>query len=358
MDAKAYWVGFNTIKGIGAVRMQALLDYFGDLEVAWHAPYDALCAAGLTEKIAQNVIVYRRHVDLEKLLCKILAQGIKVIIREDAEYPRRLREIAYPPPVLYVRGEIDPRDDWAVAVVGTRNASSYGRQVAAEVGKHLARNGITVVSGLARGIDRIAHESALDAGGRSLAVLGSGVDRIYPPEHRFLANQMIQTGALISDYPPGTPPESINFPPRNRIISGLSVAVVIVEAGKESGALITAEFAAEQGREVFAVPGNIFNPQSAGTNYLIQQGAKPMLKVEDILEELNLQQVVHTAALPLLPSDEVESSLFRLLSKEPLHIDDIRAQSGLPIERVSATLAMMELKGIIRQVGYMSYVLC
>lgn len=357
MDAKAYWVGFNTIKGIGAVRMQVLLDYFGDLEVAWHAPYDALCAAGLPEKIVQNVIFCRRHVDLEKLLCEISAQGIKVIIKEDASYPKRLREIAYPPPVLYMRGEINQRDDRAVAVVGTRNASSYGMQVAAEIGKHLALNGVTVVSGLARGIDRIVHESALDAGGRSLAVLGSGVDRIYPPEHRFLANQMIQAGALISDYPPGTPPESVNFPPRNRIISGLSVAVVIVEAGKESGALITAGFAAEQGREVFAVPGNIFNPQSAGTNYLIQQGAKPMLKVEDILEELNLQQAVHTAALPLLPGDEVESSLFRLLSREPLHIDDIREQSGLPIEKVSATLAMMELKGMIRQVGYMSYVL-
>jgi DNA processing protein len=211
---------------------------------------------------------------------------------------------------------------------------------------------------LARGIDMIAHDAALKAGGRTFAILGSGVDRIYPPENRLLAEQIIKNGAVMSDYPPGTPPEAINFPPRNRIISGLSIGVVIVEGGLGSGALITATFAAEQGREVFSVPGNIHNAQSEGTNYLIQQGARPLLKKEEILEALNLQQIMeYRATKAILPDNEVELSLFQILCKNPKYIDDIREQSGLPIEKVSATLAMMELKGMIRQVGHMNYVL-
>ena len=344
------------VRGIGAVRLQALLDYFGDAQVAWGAPADALLHAGLSQKIVGNFIRLRSSLDLEKVMERLDKLGISVLTRQDEAYPRRLKEIDQPPPVIYVRGEILAEDDFSVAVVGTRRVTVYGRQVAEEVAQFLAQNGITVVSGLARGVDAVAHDSAIKNGGRTFAVLGSGVDRIYPPEHQNLAERVIQCGALISDYAPGTPPDAINFPPRNRIISGLSLASVIIEAGETSGALITATFAAEQGREVLAVPGPIHAPQSKGTNRLIQQGARPMLKVEDILDALKLDHVQsQQQARSLLPADAVEASILSLMSMEPLHIDEIQAQSGLSIDKVSATLTLLELKGMIRQVGGLNY---
>ncbi len=218
-------------------------------------------------------------------------------------------------------------------------------------------SGVTVVSGLARGVDAIAHQTALENGGRSIAVMGCGLDRIYPPEHAGLAEKMMASGALISDYAPGTPPDASNFPPRNRIISGLAMATVVVEAGDTSGALITAQFAVDQGREVFAVPGNILAPQSKGTNRLIAQGAHPLLSVNDLLESLDLTRVTEQRQVrKTLPGDEFEQKLLGVLSHEPLHMDEIRHQSGLPMERVSSTLVMMELKGLVRQVGGNQYV--
>jgi DNA processing protein len=220
----------------------------------------------------------------------------------------------------------------------------------------LARQGITVVSGLARGVDGVAHHTALNNNGRTIAVLGSGVDEIYPPEHRLLAEKIAIQGAVISDYAPGTPPDSANFPPRNRIISGLSAAVVVVEAGETSGALITATFAAEQGKDVFAVPGGIYSPQSKGTNRLIQQGASPLLDPKDILDLLDIHQVEHyKQASLMLPADEVESTLLRILQLEPRTIDEIKALSGLAVEKISASLTMLELKGMVRQLNGSSY---
>jgi DNA processing protein len=211
---------------------------------------------------------------------------------------------------------------------------------------------------LARGIDRVAHEAALKAGGRSIAVLGSGVDRVYPPEHASLAARMAAQGAVVSDYPLGTPPDASNFPPRNRIIAGLSLATVVVEAAETSGALITATFAAEQGRDVFAVPGGIYAPQSKGTNRLILQGAHPLIMFEDLLVELNLGKVPQQrAARTLLPANDIEARLAKLLADEPRHVDDICVQSGLPIDQVSATLTIMELKGMVRQAGGMNFAL-
>jgi DNA processing protein len=356
MDAR-YWIAFNLVKGIGAVRLRALHGHFGDLALAWQAPADALQAAGLSAKLAGRVLQVRASLDLDQYMAQIAAQGIQVLTWEDEAYPSHLKEIDQPPPVLYVRGELAAEDAWAVAVVGTRRVTAYGRQVTEELASHLARNGVTVVSGLARGVDAIAHQAALKAGGRTLAVLGNGVDRIYPPEHRALAGQIAASGALLSDYAPGTPPESANFPPRNRLISGLSLAVVVVEAGETSGALITAQFAVDQGREVFAVPGNILAPQSKGTNRLIQQGAHPLLSARDLLETLNLTRVSEQRVVrKVLPADTVEAQVLNVLAHEPIHVDDIRSQTGLPIERVSATLVMMELKGMVRQVGGMNYV--
>ncbi len=356
MNPKAYWVGFNLVKGIGAVRLRALLDYFGSLEMAWQAPVDGLRSAGLPARILENLLKIRKDCSLDTIWENIERQGVEVLTWEDEGYPRRLKQIDQPPPVLYVRGAIRAEDEFCVAVVGTRRVTVYGRQVAEELGAFLAHNGVTVVSGLARGVDRLAHEAALKAGGRTLAVLGSGVDRIYPPEHAQLAARIISQGAVISDYALGTPPDSSNFPPRNRIISGLSLATVVVEASEESGALITSTFAAEQGREVFAVPGSIYAPQSKGTNRLIVQGAHPLVKYEQILEELNLSNAPQQReARTLLPADDVEARLLDVLADEPQHIDAICIGSGLPIDQVSATLTIMELKGMVRQSGGMNF---
>lgn len=356
-DPRLYWVGFNLVKGIGAVRIQMLLDHFGDLQTAWNASSKDLRTAGLSSKLVDSFIQLRSDVDLQRICEGIQAQGIQVLTWQDGNYPMRLKEIDQSPPVLYLRGDIIPEDNWAIAIVGTRRVTAYGRQVTEEISSSLAHEGLTIISGLARGVDAIAHSSALQAGGRTIAVLGNGVDRIYPSEHRRLAERIIQSGSLISDYPPGTPPDAINFPPRNRIISGLAMAVVIIEAGEKSGALITASFAADQGREVFAVPGNINAPQSVGTNRLIQQGAHPYLGVRDILETLSLQMISEQrVARKILPTDAMEVKLLSLLANEPLHVDDISNQSAMPISVVTSTLALMELKGMVRQVGGMQYV--
>jgi DNA processing protein len=356
-EPRQYWVAFSLVKGIGAVRFQAILNFFGDPQIAWGAPTEALKEAGLSDKIIENVVELRSSIDLDVIWEQIEAQGISVIIQTDEEYPRRLQEIEQSPPVIYMLGDLIAEDEWSVAVVGTRRVTAYGRQVAEEIAGTLARNGITVISGLARGIDSISHQAALDAGGRTVAVLGSGLDRIYPPENRRLAEEITVHGALISDYAPGTPPEASNFPPRNRLISGLSLAVVIVEAGQTSGALITAGFAADQGREVFAVPGNITSPGSKGTNRLIRDGAHPLLNPEQVLEALELTMIAeHRTARVALPADAVEAQLFEALGREPLHIDEIRSRTEIPIEKVTATLALMELKGMVRQVGGMQYV--
>lgn len=357
MDEKAYWVGFNLVRGVGAVRVKNLLDHFGKLEIAWDAPAGALISAGLPARVVENFLVVRKQVNLEVVMQRVADSGVQVITWDDAIYPRRLKEIDQPPPVLFVRGSINVEDDWAVSVVGTRRVTPYGRQVASEIARYLAQNGVTVVSGLARGVDAIAHQTAMQAGGRTLAILGSGVDTIYPPEHRKLAEDISRQGAVMSDYPLGTQPESRNFPPRNRIIAGLSLATIVVEAGETSGALITAEFAVEQGRDVFAVPGSILTPQSEGTNRLIEQGARPLLRMSEILESLKLEQIPEKqASRKAIAASPEENRLLSCLTQDPRHIDEICALSGLPIQAVSATLTMMELKGLVTQVGGMNYV--
>ncbi len=356
MNDPRYWVGFNLIKGIGAVRLQGLLDHFGDLSLAWGASQVQLEQSGLSPKLARTILQVREQVDLDRVMDDIRKKDIQVLTWRDDKYPARLMEITQPPPVLYLKGSYELEDAWAVAVVGTRHITAYGRQVAEEIGRFLGSHGITVVSGLARGVDAIAHTTALEAGGRSLAVLGSGVDRIYPPENRQLADKLCEAGGLLSDYAPGTPPESANFPPRNRIISGLSLAVVVVEAGLESGAMITAAFAAEQGRDVFAVPGNIHAPQSVGTNHLVHEGAHPLLDPHEILSALELTCVEEKIATRRsIPADPTESRLLAEMGLEPLHADELSTRLDLPIEVVSAALTVMELKGMVRQVGGMSY---
>jgi DNA processing protein len=357
VEEKAYWIALNKVSGIGAVRMAALLAHCGSAEAAWRASILDLKAAGLDRRSLENLLQARREMDVEAEWERVHKAGIQVLTLLDEEYPTNLRQIDAPPPVLYVRGALQPNDSWAVAIVGTRRASVYGREVALSLSRDLAANGITVVSGLALGVDTVAHKCAVENDGRTIAVLGSSVDQIYPPENRGLAQKITEQGAIISEYPLGTRPDANNFPPRNRIISGLSRGVVIVEAGERSGALITAKFAAEQGRDVFAVPGSILHPGSAGCNTLIQQGAIPLLSVNDIFNHLNLEQARNQqAARAAIPADPQEAALLRHLNQEPLHLDDLVRQSTLPAPQVAGLLAMMELKGLVRQVGALSYV--
>jgi DNA processing protein len=292
VEDRRYWIGFNLIPQIGPAKVRRLLDHFGDLQTAWNASPRDLMQAGLDRRALENVVAARRSINLDVELAKITRAGVQVLTWGDDTYPRLLRAIPNPPPVLYVKGTLTPEDAWALAVVGTRRATPYGREVTRQLVTDLVRNHLAIVSGLARGIDGEAHRAALDAGGRTLAVLGSGVDVIYPPEHDKLAAAITGHGALISEYPLGTKPDAVNFPPRNRIISGLSLGTLLTEGDESTGARITIDFALEQGRETFAIPGNVFRRESRGAHRLIQRGgAKLVTCALDILEELNLTMV-------------------------------------------------------------------
>ncbi len=354
-----YWVGFNNIPGIGRVRLGQLESYFGGLELAWRATPGELKRAGLDSAALRAITQWRDKISPDDEMEKLIRYGVRVLTCKDTTYPTRLKEIYDYPPVLYIRGELLPEDEWCLAVVGTRRATVYGRQVTEEIVTDLARSRITIVSGLARGIDTIAHRNALEAGGRSIAVFACGLDIVYPHENQGLARDIMAHGAILSEYPLGTRPRAENFPRRNRILSGLSLGVLVTEADEDSGAMITAADAIEQNREVFAVPGSILSPASRGTNRLIQKSeAKLVHTYTDILEELNLMTVSRQMEMrELLPESETESSLLRHLSAEPLHIDEVCRKSGLPAATVSGTLAMMELKGLVKQVGAMNYVL-
>jgi len=354
-----YWIAFSMVEGIGPAKTKRLFEAFGSLERAWQANPGALSEAGLDRAGAQAFVKARQSLDLKRELARFDQAGAYAISWDDEErYPRLLRHVPNPPVVIYVRGELLPRDELAVAIVGTRLPSPYGRQVAQKLAGELAAKGVTIVSGLARGIDAEAHRAALAAGGRTIAVLGSGLDVIYPHEHGGLARQIAQSGAVVSDYPLGSKPDAVHFPARNRIVSGLSLGTIVIEAGDTSGALITARFAGEQGRDVFAVPGSIFSKQSYGAHRLIQDGAKLVASVQDVLDELNLGLVVHQLEMPVsvAPADPIEAALMAALSSEPMHIDEMARSANVPVAQISSALTVMELKGMVRQVSALSYV--
>ncbi len=356
-DELKYWVALNRITGLGRVRYALLENHFPSMEEVWNASGSELRAAGLDGKLASRIVSERAKVSPDAEVEALAKHHVSALTWHDPAYPARLKEIYDLPPLLYVRGELTAADEWCLAVVGTRRPTPYGRQVAEELSYALARNSICVVSGLARGVDSIAQRAALDAGGRTLAVLACGLDIVYPPEHAKLAGEIIERGALVSDYPLGTQPRGEFFPRRNRIMSGLSLGVLVVEGDFKSGAIITARLSLEQDREVFAVPGSIFSVQSRGTNQLIQDGAKLVQKVEDILEELNLTMVPQQIEMKeSMPATDTEASLLRHITREPVHVDEVCRESGLPIATVSSLLAMLELKGMVRQMGPMSYV--
>ncbi len=353
-----YLVAFSRVPGIGRAKLAQMESHFGELERAWGADGKELAAAGLEPKLVHEIISRRPKLSPDGEMELLERHGVAAIPRQDRKYPPLLKEIDDPPPVLYVKGSILPQDATSLAVVGTRRATVYGKEVTARITADLVRAGVTIVSGLAKGIDTVAHRSALEAGGRTIAVFGCGLDIIYPAENTRLAAEVLDHGALISEHPIGVKPERYHFPERNRIMSGISLGVLIVEGDATSGATITVRRAADQGREVFAVPGSIFSKNSEGPHRFIQDGAKLVTRAEDILEELNLTVVGQQLEMKeLLPSSTEEDTLLKLLSAEPRHIDEVTRLSGLPINTVSSTLAMMELKGVIRQVGQMSYVL-
>ena len=353
-----YWLALARVPRIGAKRMELLEAHFGSAAEMWRAPDGELKAAGLDGATLRALQQARGRVDPEEEAVQVERAGIQAYTWHDEAYPARLREIYDPPPVLFVRGAIEEVDDWSVAVVGTRRVSPYGRQVTEMLSQNLAANGITVVSGLARGVDGIAHTAALESGGRTLAVQACGLDIVYPAEHAGLARRIAAQGAVISEQALGIRPKADYFPRRNRIIAGLTLGTLIVEAGEGSGALHTANWANEQNREVFAVPGRITSPTSKACNALIQQGmAKLVTEVGDILEELNLQMVEQQLELSaIIPEDPTQAAVLEHVGPEPLHIDEAVRLAGLPASTVSSTLAMLEMKGLVRQVGPMTYV--
>lgn len=361
------WFVLRAVPGLGDATACRLVQAFGGPDAVLRASQDALMQAGgispaLARAIRQGPSADAlRSIDVE--LTALERMPVRVLTFLDPDYPARLKTIPDPPPLLSVSGALRAADSHAVAVVGTRDATPAGRLVAERLSKGLAEAGLTVVSGLARGIDAVAHRSALEAGGRTIAVLGCGIDRTYPSEHQALRRKIEEGGAVLSELPLGAYPHAYHFPKRNRIISGLSFGVVVVEAAPQSGSLITARLAAEQGREVFAVPGSVQSEQSRGTNGLIKQGAKLVETVPDVLDELVPQfepsfrermRDRHAALTGLVQSsgrslEGDEAALYAALPAEPVHIDELIAKTGLPAAAVSGLLLSLELKGAIRQ---------
>jgi len=354
-----YFNAFNAIPQIGSVRMRKLLNFFPDLKTAWDAPPAELNACGLEEQVVSKILETRQSFDLAAEFERLANLHVSLLTWGDEDYPKLLREISNPPMALYILGQRKALDGTAIAVVGTRKYSAYGKQAAGELVAGLVRANLIIVSGLALGIDALAHSSAVEHSGRTVAVLACGVDNIYPASNRFVADKILHSGgAIISELPLGTPPLKHHFPHRNRIISGMSLGTLVIEAARDSGSLITAQHALDQNRQVFAVPGSIFNPASVGPNNLLKMGAKPVTSAADILEELNLlslqTQIITQEIIGDNPEEEV---VLKLLKREPTHIDLIVKTSGLPAGTVAATLTIMEMKGKVRNLGANQYVI-
>lgn len=348
--------------GIGPRLRKSLLAHFGSAEaVVSAAPSDLRAVAGIGQKLSRNIISRRQELDLDAELRDCRENGVTVLVESQPEYPQSIRTIPDPPGVLFVRGEWKPTDGIAVAIVGTRHATQYGLAQAERLATGLARCGYTIVSGLARGIDAAAHRGALKANGRTIAVLGSGVLNIYPPEHVSLANEIVSQGALMGENPPRSPPLSGAFPQRNRIITGLSLGVIVVEASERSGALISARHAMEQGREVFAVPGRVDSRMSRGCHKLIRDGAKLVETVDDVLEELGplatpTPVVGEAETAPIrhpgeLNLNELEKTVLALVTDEPVLIDVIISGSKLPVQNVLATISVLEMRRLVRRLS-------
>ena len=354
-----FLVGLSLLPGIGPARFNKILSHFGEPERAWRASERELLQLGVDAKFMPQLLERRRALSLDREMEKIERLGVCVLSLDDPGYPAQLREVFNAPPLLYIKGEITRADDQSIGVVGTRSPTVYGKELTARIVPELVGAGLTIVSGLARGIDSVAHHAALQAGGRTIAVLGCGIDVVYPAENRNLYARIANQGAVVTDYPLGTKPDAYNFPARNRIISGLSLGTAVMEAQGGSGALITADYALEQNREVFAFPGRATDRGSSGCNRLIKEGrAKLVTSTQDILDELDLTVAVQQLEIKaVIPANDEEGRLLALLSHDPVHIDDLVRGSTLPSPAVASTMMMLELKGVVRQVRTMNYVL-
>jgi len=359
MKEKDCWLGLSVFSGIGSRRFQLLYQHFKSAEKIWQAKKDTLLATGLPAKIVDEFLRFRQKFNPDFYASWLEKRGIKFVTLLDKNYPKNLKEIDGPPFVLYYQGEIKKEDELSLGVVGTRRPTVYGRQVTENLVADLVGCGLTIISGLARGIDTLAHKTALQYNGRTIAVFASGLDIVYPPENKKLAKEIVKNGALVSEYPPGTKPSLGSFPYRNRIVSGLSLGVLVIEGAERSGSLITARKAAEQGREVFAVPGPITSKMSAATAKLLKQGAKPTTDVVDILEELKINLKMKNLKLKTSSQADSASSeekiLLEILENGALHIDEIVRQSHLKAGQVASLLTILEIKGKVRNLGGMVY---
>jgi len=352
----AYWVATSAIPGVGTVTFGYLRKSFKTLKKFWEASDGEINKLKVDTKTKASIIDFRKKVDPQVYLSKVYAAGIKVVSMVDRQYPSNLRQLAGAPPVLYYKGNLMPADDLAIAVVGSRNATPYGRQVTERLVRQLTDSGLTIISGLARGIDSVAHRSALESGGRTIAVLGCGVDLVYPPENKKLAEEITKNGAIVSEFPLGFPPVQSNFAARNRIISGLSLGVLVTEAVVDSGSMITAGCAAEQGREVFAVPGPITAKTAEGVNNLIKDGVTPVTEANDILAVLDIERKMlqletgnkkpETSKL-----DKDQQKILELLDGQTKQVDTIARELKLPVEKVTAALSLLELSGFVKNYG-------
>ncbi|MCY4019820.1 MAG: DNA-processing protein DprA [Chloroflexi bacterium] len=357
IEEQQYWLGLHLIPRFGNAKLSMLLTRIPSAAELWREPDDRLLRLDLPQQLLRQFIAGRRSVDLQRELDKVWQCGADIVTFDDPAYPRLLREIADHPLVLYVRGKLAEADAKSIAVVGTRKPSKYGRDAARTVSQNLARHNVTIVSGLAHGIDTAAHRGALDDG-RTIAVMATGIDRIYPVENRELAEQIASKGALITEMPIGTAPLGKNFPQRNRIISGMSLGVLVAEAPEKSGAMNTVSHAIDQGRDVFAMPHNIFSKTGRGSNVLIQEGAKLVMRVSDVLQELDMAYL-HTQARieteSVHPENDTEALIMQQLGVDPIHIDVIVRQTNLSTATVSSSLTMLELKGLAETAGPMQY---
>jgi len=347
-----YWLALRLVRGVGNVTYRELLERFQSPEAILQTSVAALIDAGIHSTVAQAIATFDQWKIVDTELQKLSRTNVRLVTRADDNYPVNLTHLHDPPPFLYISGDLLPMDRVAIAIVGSRSASTYGRAMARMLARGLAEKGVTVVSGLARGIDAEAHSATLAVGGRTLAVLGSGVDVIYPSEHRGLAQAVVKSGALVSEFALGTKPDAMHFPYRNRVISGLTLGTVVIEASEKSGSLITARCALEQNREVFAVPGNVTSERSRGPHRLIKDGAKLVEGVEDILSEIAPTLVSVSAAPPPAPLpnlDPDEKLLVNCLGDEPVHVDVLISKSGLGAARVLEVLLGLELKGEVTQ---------
>ncbi|WP_408954560.1 DNA-processing protein DprA [Natroniella sp. ANB-PHB2] len=361
MEEKAYWIWLSKIDGFGSRRIKKLLDYFGDAEGIWHADKELFDnVSGIGPSLSQKIIESRKNFDFKSELKRLNKFGIKVVTLQDKCYPKLLKEIYDPPPILYYKGNITKINKPCIAVVGSRKCTQYGKKIATKLSQRLAEKGLNIVSGLAYGIDTAAHQGALKSG-VTYAILGSGVDVIYPKENEGLAQKIMKQGAVISSFPLTTKPIGKNFPLRNRIISGLCLGTIVVEATKKSGSLITANLALNQGREVFAIPGDITKKQSVGTNQLIQVGAKLVQKLDDVLDELHLSNVnnediksdlEYKADKKVIESlSQQQQKVYRLLTVESQQFEHLLDAVELNSAQLNSLLLELEVKGLIRQLA-------